>query len=712
MSVWEHSRFRIFNPSQHPFSHSVEDLAYVNPRVPMVSRLGETLDYIIAVLYPNYVGTVATPADLPAVATANDYIIVEDDGDGNSAGYIYQKLDNVSQWIKRYDMDWSTEGLLAETINRTNALYVHKYGMDDRDASGNVIAGETAGQVIFGGASANTSLTLKANSGDEDGSHTGFVQVDDSVRPLEDNAYTLGTSAKRWSDIQAAIANIADIAINTGSITSASPDISLGANNLVTTGNASVSQLDASVQAEIANVTISSGSIVSGSGALDFAANTLSTTGAVSTGAITVESGLVINQDGLSAVDGTIAFNGGDLNQINSVEVTTSVTAQSAAIGGVDISGSVISIDAAAASQDLTLQAGAASQIILSSPVSGSDATLTGRIEANDAGIGDLELATNVISNASGAIVLSPSTTVTTQADLVPSSDGLLDLGGSGAAFDKLWLSGAIGGATAITVTDLVTLRSAPYRNTARTLPAQDGDTLFWNQAAQQWIASHPDTEILHSEVTGLTSGDAGHTQFAMLAGRAGGQTISGGTLATENLLLQPNAAGSGGQVKVSTKLTPSADSTYDGGLAKMVGIDLGVGSARFADVYTAGEFIGLRVQNVLSTGIPVMSAPDIGRIVYQTDKNKLSVNTGSAWRVISASKVEIDQAFDGISTTVNIDVSAYLVDARKAVWQLLDSANDYERMWVSVKATSATNVRVTTNVALPAGTYRLVGIE
>lgn len=44
-----------------------------------------------------------------------------------------------------------------------------------------------------------------------------------------------------------------------------------------------------------------------------------------------------------------------------------------------------------------------------------------------------------------------------------------------------------------------------------------------------------------HTQLSNLTTGDAGHTQFALLAGRAGGQTIHGGTLTTQTLLLRNN---------------------------------------------------------------------------------------------------------------------------------------------------------------------------
>ena len=72
----------------------------------------------------------------------------------------------------------------------------------------------------------------------------------------------------------------------------------------------------------------------------------------------------------------------------------------------------------------------------------------------------------------------------------------------------------------------------------------------------------------------------------------------------------------------------------------------------------------------------------------------------------------ETDVSFNGSETTKNIDVSSTITDARKAQIQLLDNANDYERIYCKLLATSTSNVRVVTNVALPSGTYRLLVFE
>ncbi len=69
-----------------------------------------------------------------------------------------------------------------------------------------------------------------------------------------------------------------------------------------------------------------------------------------------------------------------------------------------------------------------------------------------------------------------------------------------------------------------------------------------------KWNASLPDTEISHSSLTGLTTGDAGHTQFVMLAGRAGGQTVQGGTAASETLVLESTAHATKGIIYLKDK--------------------------------------------------------------------------------------------------------------------------------------------------------------
>ena len=54
--------------------------------------------------------------------------------------------------------------------------------------------------------------------------------------------------------------------------------------------------------------------------------------------------------------------------------------------------------------------------------------------------------------------------------------------------------------------------------------------------------------QLAHSDLSGLTTGDP-HTQYALLAGRASGQTLIGGTASLEILTLQGSAHGDGGLI-------------------------------------------------------------------------------------------------------------------------------------------------------------------
>lgn len=68
-------------------------------------------------------------------------------------------------------------------------------------------------------------------------------------------------------------------------------------------------------------------------------------------------------------------------------------------------------------------------------------------------------------------------------------------------------------------------------------------------------------TGIAHSGLAGLTSGDD-HTQYALLAGRTGGQTLIGGAAASNNLTLQSTSNATRGSVIVPDALRRSNNTT------------------------------------------------------------------------------------------------------------------------------------------------------
>lgn len=62
------------------------------------------------------------------------------------------------------------------------------------------------------------------------------------------------------------------------------------------------------------------------------------------------------------------------------------------------------------------------------------------------------------------------------------------------------------------------------------------------------WLAQ---TYLDHGSISGL--GDDDHTQYALLAGRSGGQTLIGGTASGNNLVLQSTSHGTKGKIRMGT---------------------------------------------------------------------------------------------------------------------------------------------------------------
>lgn len=72
-----------------------------------------------------------------------------------------------------------------------------------------------------------------------------------------------------------------------------------------------------------------------------------------------------------------------------------------------------------------------------------------------------------------------------------------------------------------------------------------------------------------HLTLTNLTAGDAGHTQFALLAGRSGGQSLFGGTASGNDLFLYSTSNATRGNVVlsdevISNDIIPLATDTHD----------------------------------------------------------------------------------------------------------------------------------------------------
>lgn len=730
--IFTKHRFEIWNQTQHPMKHTLADFAYTNPALPGVLNVEQALAWIIAVMYPNAKASVADVASLPAVGNnLNDYRVVLDDGDGKAASYRWEQREGEvsASWHKVYDMDWGQDSILSAFQDNTQDLYVWRGGRTELDSSGAPITGLYAGQTIYGGDTAGQNLTLKANSGDGTGAGTGYVQTDDNFRPAVHNTYDLGTITERFKNIYAqSSAVIGTLSIVSGSITDSSGAISFDNENLTTTGNINGAVITAStslvVDTGVNSVTLVPGSYSDSSGAVSFGAANLVTTGTLGAGVTTLtDSGtletLIFNPDNGSAQAsvfsslGEITFNSAGLSGIDFLQMTGQLTAPAVYAGNIVITGN--NIHSQNLNGSVNIYANGTGVVDIQSAMTTLNQTITGLVViTGELKVDNLDFNGNTISSldANGNIILSPNGTgvISVSSSIEPNANNVFDLGSSANAFKDIYLGGIISnGTSSIALSTLLAFRSGVWRDFAQTTPAQNGDTLFWDSVNSVWIASHPDTEILHSEVSGLTTGDAGHTQFAMLAGRSGGQTIQGGTGAGEGLILESTSNASKGNIFVKDSTLPFTNASYSGGWS---GTDLGDSSHYFRDIYTKGELKGARLENYTFATLPAASAQNIGRVVFATDVNKAYVDIGTSFKVLGVSKFISDVSFDGTVTTKDVDVSADITDARNSICQLRDNVNNYEIMNVSILATSASNVRIVTSVPLAAGSYRLIVIE
>lgn len=701
MSVFEHQRFEIFNATQHPYRHTLSEFHFSHPALTGDQNLENALGWLFNVLYPNSQDAVATPGDLPLVGNSLwDYRVVLDDGDGKAASYRWEQRegDASPQWYKVYDLDWSSDSILSGLLDKTQDVYVFKYGRDDVDANGDPLTGADAGQSIIGGHTANSHLTLYANSGDGVGPATGFVQFGDNVRPKSDSIFSLGTTDERFLKIWTDEITVGTMTITDGSIVDSSGVIDFDDEDLSTTGDIFAANVFADLTVEVTDginsIVIQPGSITDNSGAISFNDEDLSTTGDISAtsfvaGTLTISDGSIVDSDG--AID----FGNNDLSTTGDIDAATA-TFTDAFIGNIEISGNTLS--ASDLDGNLNLEANGTGHIEMLSDLVTMNISAVGDVDV----IGSLEVDNinidgNTISsvNTDGNVIINPNGTGLIEAGsgIFPTNHSAEDLGKTGNVWNKLWLDGSIGdGTNDITMATLLSLRDI---NAA----ASAGMTIFYD--GSKWVPSVPDTEVDHGSVSGLLDDD--HTQYALLAGRATGQTINGGNDASENLTLSSTSHASKGFVIFADNLRPGSDNNRD----------IGSSSFRVQDLYMGGEAIGLRFQNEDTLGRPSASANNVGRQVWDTDLDQLFVDTGGAWKRVGINKYELEDTtnWNGSVATQSYDVSSLIPDARRAVWEFLSNADGYEKINLSITKTQ-THVTVTSLVNLPNGTYTLVGVH
>lgn len=697
--IFQHSRFQIWNKNQHPYSHSLSDFLFSSPALPGVTDLESALNYIIAVLYPQTKANVANVAALPLVGnTINDMRVVDDDGDGKAAAYRWEQREGEASpsWHKIYDMDWGVDSILQGMILKTQDIYVKQWGYDDLDATGTPVAGLLAGQSIYGGASAGTNLTLFANSGDGVGPNTGYVQVGDDFRPTTNATRSLGTTTERWLKVWSAEYQAGTMNIQSGSITDNLGTIDFDDENLTTTGSGTFGTL-----------LLGSGSITDSSGDISFGDENLTTTGYVDAdyvyaigSASTFASGTMIGDitfanGSITSASAGINFGSENLDTLGNLTAAT-VTGTSRTDGGNLrlIGNTLISTNV---DGDINIAPDGVGEVYLTAPLHVDNGYLVNLYATNQVNIAtDLTLSggayMSIATSGAKNLRLDPAGVLQTTANFVPVVDNTNDLGTSSFRFNDLFIGGSIGdGTTTISSATIQSLRNINVGVAA-------GMSIFYD--GSKWVASAPDTEIDHGTVSGLLDDD--HTQYALLAGRAGGQTLIGGTAASNNLALQSTAHATKGVITTDSVIRATGDGT----------IDLGTASFNWNDLYLTGQMFGARLQNATTAGAPAASAGTKGRMYYNTDLEDVFVDRGGTWKKLSLEKYVNQDAsgWNGSVSQVVYTVSSEVSDARECIWVFKDNSNAFEQLAVEITMTQ-TQVTVTAGFNLPAGTYTLVGV-
>lgn len=213
-------------------------------------------------------------------------------------------------------------------------------------------------------------------------------------------------------------------------------------------------------------------------------------------------------------------------------------------------------------------------------------------------------------------------------------------------------------------------------------------------------LATGSANHVLINDGSGDVSSEAA---LAISRGGTGASTASGGfdalsPLTTQGDLLYGGASGTGTRLAVG-----AADEmlTTDGSSPSWTKVADANVAAAAAIAWTKISKSGSSIDDLGDVDTST-AAPTTGdRLEYD----------GSNWVPAQGPYYESDPTnWDGNTKTVTYDVSASITDARKMIWDLKDTSNNYQSVGGEIDHPSATQVRVTVAIELANGTYDLVG--
>jgi hypothetical protein len=595
------------------------------------------LDLIFAVLYPNTKAAVDFYSDLPLTGNdLNDYRLVLDDGDGKAAGYRWEQRegDSAPAWYKVHDMDWSNDAILAALMDQTLDLYVSKYGRQDLDVNGDPLTGVFAGQNVYGGTSSGSNLTLHANAGDPSDApadQTGYIQFNDDARPTYDASFDMGTSLERFRNAYFS----GDLSDGTNSISI--DEIVDAFLHSQTPGNPHNTSYD-DLSTQLGTLTLDGD--VSGSADLSTSGNKTLT--------------VAVANDSHTH-DAATTITGFDSEVYEYLKVALQDNSEITWI--FDDGLETIEADVTISSVDY-IDPPAANKILVGNSAGDTWVASDGLIELTgdatgsatyDSATDKWSIATTVGSSSLDGIdginlTNKTFTSVAGNPTVVTATAHGLQTG------EKVTLYGAL-----LTTTEIITYIDQDSFSVAVSTAGADsgyyipeGGQLLWNPDTQEFNVAKEYEEIRLGELSGLNEDVL--TQYVAKDGRSGGQEVSGGISASENLILQSTTNATKGSILARDDVTPFDDAAYSGG---WTGTDLGSSSRRWNDLYIAGEGKGFRVENV--GALPSPSGTQIGRLVYYN--SVLYHNTGSAYVKAGASDVAVSTKNSNYTMTDSDDV-------------------------------------------------------
>jgi hypothetical protein len=659
-----------------------EQIAYSNPRVgSLVGDVGAALNYIFASLYPNYIGTFADQASLPATANANDYAFISDDGDGKSAGYVFCTLDGVETWQKKYDVDWSVDSLLSSFISETHPLYVF-------------INGRNGGQVIYGGIAAGQSLELNANSEDD----SGEIITHNHLTPLADDYIDLGKVTNRFHDI------FLNGELKDGVINLSLSNLKDAFDHTFYTNNPHQTDYDQLIT-KLGTVTL--GGDVTGTIDLSSSGNKSST--------------IIVEDDSHSHTKITLPnFEYDVYSKVKAILQNNDGISFSSNDGAETVTPSQADIDTA---EITDIDSPAVNKVLASNSAGNAwvQTALQVELTGDSSGVGSFSSSTGkVIVN-----VTNDNISVNNITGIDMSGETVLITAGNPATVTKISHGLQTGMSVYVdsTLASVVTpALSASYTVTVLnannfTIPATvtvggsaqmivNNSQLLFDTTAQQFKLRREYAEISHTEISDLDLNDD-HQQYARVGGRVGSQTIKGGQDDNENLILESTASAVKGLVKTKDHFAPSVDATYSGSWS---GKDLGTSSLRFNDINMKGELKGARIENLTST--PASSGQNKGRLVYNTLEDKMFYDNGVILKPLSSSNITTILVTMSSETSKLVNLTSVLEAGKTTadyIWTMYDSTTS-ESYFPSIARTSSTSVTLTSEVPLT-GTFALKGI-